>query len=180
MSATIPHTVLHKVYQDLHVVGGDVIVMAREFDRNQLWLPLGTTFLFKAEERPAPPAPYAKHNFKERAHVRISDQARIMYPRDNAMFAKQYVLPYVEHKRINNGAMKALKKHHFPLWDKRPNCHSKNIVDCLFDLDVYGFTRQAIEAWCNENLRGRYFVRGDRTIMFELEFDAMMAKMYFS
>ena len=170
-----------KAYANLHIAGGpNVCVLRQEYDRDQLWLPLGTVFLFDAVPlNPAPP-PYTKHNFKERAYVLLPDHARIMYPRDNSQYAKQYVLPYKEHKRLNNGAMKALKKHQFPLWDKRANCESKQVMDCLFTLDVFGHTREDIEDWCDENLRGRYFLRANRTITFELEFDCLMAKMYFS
>ena len=83
---------------------------------------------------------------------------------------------------MNNGAMKALKKHHFPLWDKNPRSKSPQVIETLFhlDLDTREHQRVDIEAWCNDNLRGRYFLRSDRVIYFELEFDALMAKMYFS
>lgn len=178
--STHPIAVLSTVYEDLHVVG-DVMVLKQVYDRDQLWLPLGDTILFKAEPSPTPPIPYARHNFKDRTYVAISDQARMMYPRDNSIYAKQYVLPFAEHKRVNNGALKALKKHHFPLWDKRPNANSKQVMDDLFSLNLdRTHERFDIEAWCNENLRGRYYLRSDRVIYFELEFDALMAKMYFS
>ena len=176
-----PRAVLPTVYEDLHVVG-DVMVLKRVYDRNQLWLPFGNTILFKSEPKPEPVPSYTRHNFKERAYVMVSDQARMMYPRDNSLYAKQYVLPFKEHKRVNNGAMKALKKHHFPLWDKNPRSKSPQVIETLFhlDLDTREHQRVDIEAWCNDNLRGRYFLRSDRVIYFELEFDALMAKMYFS
>lgn len=169
-------------YTNLHIAGGDnVCVMRGEFDRNQLWLPLGTVFIFDAVPLPQPPPPQpTTGKIKERTYVLLPDHARIMYSRDNSLYAKQYVLPYREHKRLNNGAVKALKKHHFPLWDKRENCQSKQVMDCLFSLDVYGHDRADIEKWCDDNLRGRYFLRANKTLFFELEFDCLMAKLYFS
>ncbi len=179
MNALRPTPIPHQDYQDLHVVGGAVILLRKEYPREQLWLPFEGTLLFKAAPPEKPPVPYNKHNFPARPYVLTSDHERIMYPRDNAQFAKQYVLPFKEHKRLNNGAIKALKKHHFPLWEKNPNSESKKAEETLYQLTVSGFTRLDIEEWCNEYLRGRYFVRGEKTIFFELQFDCMMAKMYF-
>lgn len=184
MLSLAPTRIPHQVYEDLHVVGGAVVVLKREYPREQLWIPFeGMTLFFKAEPRktiPAIPPQPTPPKFPARPYAVIGDHDRIMYPRDNAQFAKQYVLPFKEHKRLNNGAIKALKKHHFPLWEKNPNAQSKQAIETLFHIDVRGHTRPDIEAWCDETLRGRYFVRGDRTIYFELEFDCMMAKMYFS
>lgn len=177
----IPVKAWPKANADLHYAGAeDVCVMRYQYDRDQLWLPLDTTFLFEAFPLDPEPEPYKKHKFKNHPYVQIEDAARIMYPRDNVVYAKQYVLPFKEHKRVNNGAMKALQRHQFPLWDKKPNCNKKPITECLFSLKVSGYSRQEIEAWCNENLRGRYFLRREQVIYFELEFDCLMAKMYFS
>lgn len=175
VESIIPERVVDLVY----VAGAEVVVLKEQYDRRQLFLPLGTVFVFEAESRPQA-VPYARHKFNNRAYAKIDETHRIMYPRDHAAHAKQYVLPYAEHKRMNNGAMKALKKHGFPLWDKTCDFDTKNPFECLNSLEVINFHRPDIEAWCDSNLRGRYFIRDHRVIYFELSFDAMMAKMYFT
>ena len=185
MITTIPAPALPKTFDGLHIVGGPVCVLEQDYSVNQHWLPLGTTFAFNAEPAPERPVPYTPHNFKSTpVFLQIEDRHRLMYPRDHANHPKQYVLPFIEHKRVNNGAMKALAKHGFPLWDRAPMSDEPKkgtkAEDVLFQIEIAGHYRLNIEKWCNENLRGRYYIRGERLVIFELEFDAMMAKMYFS
>lgn len=168
-------------HQYVRYVGPNTAVwLKQKYDPNQGWLDFGDTFLFDVEHQPAPPPPYTRFNFGKKndpVYVKIPDDARVMYPR-GPMWNNQHILPFAEHKRINNKHLKSLGKHNFPGWDRIPG---KTGLESLHRVSVSVIeTREDIEEWCNLHLRGRYHIRDARHLTFELSFDAMMAKMRFS
>jgi hypothetical protein len=159
--------------QKVMVVGRGVMALRQCYDPDQLWLDLGDVFLFPHAAETKPPArkkpPIRKHPF---AVVPDGCRAPYVYEKD----VPQFVLPFAEYRGVSNKDWKRLIDAGHPGWDRWPGGDG----DRLLSIPIRNFqTGVAPGEWCQQNCRGRFFVKPSY-LVFEREMDCLLGRMMFS
>jgi hypothetical protein len=152
------------------IVGEGFISLRNRYHADQLWFPFMDRVVFQ-EERVVEPQPYKRVSFPKNRFAEIATESRALYPHDAP---NQYVLPFIEGKKVSNAKYKKMKQHGMKTWDRDPNGEFYTVsIRC-------GASRNEVTAYCEENFRARFMFVGGHTLTLESVYDAILAKMKFS
>jgi len=155
--------------ENIRVVGSSPIILKNFYDSSQFWFEFmsGAIFPTYLEEAPIPPK-----KIKNTTYVSIEDKCRKLYPTDSC-YNNQWVLPFIEGKRITNSEFTKMKIDGFHSWDKDSD-------GCLYVLHIEAHeTRLNIEEWCKNNCRLRFYINSNKRIFFQCANDFIIARLRF-
>lgn len=140
---------------------GNALLLDGIYHPDQLWLPFAYVFrVYELHEK----GPVKRHGPISLKRI----NRKIVYPPIDAIITieagvDQYLLPFVEYRKIGKSLHARLKAAYFPAFDKGFNGRELRIVRNPFFL-----------SWCEVNCEGRY-AASSRTIALELHTDYIKA-----
>lgn len=163
----------------LRLAGADLFILHEPVPENQLWLDLPGCFIYpvSAEEEPRDTLRVHSYNLKKlanmagRPHARTGPEERRLYKyrRD------QYVLPFVEGRRVSHNEMGRLQNAGYPGWERLPPDGR------LAQVTIFQSKAKEAISWVDEHCSGRVNIGKSRTLFtFEKATEAAMFKMLFS
>jgi len=156
---------------NIRMIGIIPIILKKYYDENQYWFDFmrGAIFQTQSEEKPKQ---NSSKSIKQTTYARVDDIYKSLYPRD--YFDKnQWVLPFLEGKRITNSEFDKMRNSGFANWDKDSTGQPYSITLSTPE------KRGKIEEWCKMNCKHRFYINSNKRIYFQYADDYLIAKLRF-